>query len=218
MRDGIALLLAQHLRIQLVGSYSDQDSILIEPPNPKRHVVLLDGVLGPRIFYWIRYWHTRITPALVIVLDVQEDANTILACIEAGAGGYTLRGACVEEVARVVCSVLMGNASCSPEIAGHLFARLAARQDNLQTTAQIQKKIPLTVRERDVLRLVALGRSNREIADALFIEVRTVKHHIHNMLEKMALRRRGEAVRVATESGWLDEMGSDPAPNQQIRR
>jgi DNA-binding NarL/FixJ family response regulator len=123
-------------------------------------------------------------------------------CIEAGAGGYTCYGASAAEVAAAIRSIRQGTAVCTPDVTARVFARLEALGS---VSAQpLTFKAPLTARELEILGYIAQDYSNQAIAELLVIEVCTVKHHIHNILEKLQLRHRHEAARYASDRGWLN--------------
>jgi DNA-binding NarL/FixJ family response regulator len=193
-------MLANYVEVRLIGSYSGTES-LVSPPNPPEHVVLLDEGLGcDATVTWIAFWRGRTPPACVVAVEMESDSETILACVEAGVSGYALRGASAREIAETILQALRGVAHCSPEVTARLFARLAAYH-----VAQAPLMVPLTERELEVLRCIAADFSNQDIAKALTIEVYTVKHHVHNILEKLRLRHRWDAARYAAEQGWLED-------------
>ena len=197
LREGLVRLLGEHLSLALIGSYPGDRSPELAPPAPPAHVVLLDSEIGSAALLEQTHAWRRLA-SYVIVLDLRGDTDAILACIEAGANGYTLRGSGVADLATTVCDVLRGQAHCSPEVTARLFAQLAARPP-----ARPTDRAGLTGRELEVLDLVARSYTNKQIAEALFIEVRTVKHHVHSILEKFQLRYRWEAARHATQHGLL---------------
>src|SRR5207244_2405963 len=113
---------------------------------PPGHVVLLDGGVGREsAVIWTRYWRGLLSPAYVLVLELTNDAEVILPCIEAGASGYTIQGASVAEVAKTIKEVKEGIAHCSPRITAEIFARLAALK--AASTQILRLDIPLTPRE-----------------------------------------------------------------------
>jgi len=114
----------------------------------------------------------------------------VLAMAEAGASGYVALDGSIEDLAAVVDSVSRGETLCSPVIAATLFHRVATLTRERQPEP-IEET--LTAREVDVLRLIEEGRSNKEIASALYIEIPTVKNHVHRILEKLNVHRRAEA-------------------------
>jgi two-component system nitrate/nitrite response regulator NarL len=205
LRESLAALLAAHLDLRLVGSYSGSLPGGAALPNPADHVVLLDGALGrDAAVVWTRHWRALAPPAHVVVFELTDDADVILACIECGAGGYTLQGASVADLARTIRQVRQGQAECSPEVTARLFARLADQARQEPPGAPPDLTPPLTAREMEVLRYLAQDYSNQAIAAILVVEVRTVKYHVHNILEKLKLRHRWDAARYAAERGWID--------------
>jgi DNA-binding NarL/FixJ family response regulator len=204
LREGLAKLLSECIDIRLIGIYTSEadwnDSVL----NPTGHMIMLDTGIGlEQAIACTQFWRTRTPPAHVIVLELVNDVNTIIQCIEAGASGYSLQGAPIDEVAAVMRRVRQGEVTCSPEVTAQLFARLEARsKENAPFTPP---GIPLTTRELEVLACIADGMSNREIADHLVIAVHTVKHHIHSILTKLELDHRREAARLAIRRGWIGE-------------
>jgi two-component system, NarL family, nitrate/nitrite response regulator NarL len=202
LREGLVKLLEPHLFLTLVGTYPGTPVPTFGLPSPDGHVVLLDSGLGTAAAVeWTTLWRGQRPVPHVLILELADDFDTIIACIEAGAGGYTERGAPASEVAEAISMVQRGAARCSPELAGHLFARLAQLRAHVGASAALST--PLTARELEVLHCIADGLSNQEIAMQLVIEVRTVKHHVHNILEKLGLRSRWDAVRVAGDQGWI---------------
>ena len=204
LREGLATLLAPYLSVRLVGSYAGNTPLDEWMPNPQGHVVLIDTGIGhDRAGLWTRWWRSQPAPAPVLLLEVEDDKEVILAYIELGASGYTLKEAPPAEVAQALVRASHGLAHCSEAMTAYLFARLAAVSTQLVLPRAALN--PLTTREMDVLRCIAQGMSNKEVASELVIEIHTVKHHVHNILEKMSLHHRFEAVRFAAEQGWVEE-------------
>lgn len=134
----------------------------------------------------------------VIVYGLTEDDEaSINACIDAGVAGYHLRSESVSELLTYIGKVLDGEAACSQRFSATLLRRLSDAM-----TRRVQgADTALTIREREVLRLVAEGLSNREIAVALQIAVHTVKNHVHNLLTKIGARSRAEAGAIYRRNG-----------------
>jgi two-component system nitrate/nitrite response regulator NarL len=211
LREGLTLLLTPHLDLRLVGSYPSVVSPAAVLPNPSGHVVLLDGSIGrPAVVAWTHRWRALTPAAPVLVLELANDVEVILGCIEAGAKGYTLQGASAQEVAEAVRLLQQGLALCGPDVAAEVFRRLA---DYAGAEAHPSlPPIPLSERELQVLSYIAANYSNQRIAEALVIEVRTVKHHVHNILEKLHLHHREDAARLASGQGWLHTNAPDLSP------
>jgi len=139
----------------------------------------------------------------ILMLTVSDEEEDLYEAIKAGANGYLLKEISVEEVAEAVRAAVQGQSLISPSMASKLLnefnslARRAAEQEQAPTPV-------LTARELEVLRLVARGMSNREVAAALFISDNTVKNHVRNILEKLHLHSRMEAVMYAVRRRLLD--------------
>ena len=126
----------------------------------------------------------------IVALGVSEEEDEVVTYAEAGVAGYLRRQDSLGDLLEVIRSVARGESRCSPRIAGALLRRvatLAAERRSAEVPAH------LTAREREIIQLIDDGLSNQEIAHRLCIEVRTVKNHVHNILEKFQVRRRGEA-------------------------
>ncbi|GIV59318.1 MAG: DNA-binding response regulator [Rhodothermaceae bacterium] len=132
----------------------------------------------------------------ILVVGLAREPHDILHHIEAGARGYVLREDSVEELLRNIRAARRGRALVSPEIAALLMERVAELAE-LAADSGIDLSRPpdLTPREREVLELIGEGLTNQQIADRLFIEVGTVKNHVHSILSKLNVGSREEAAR-----------------------
>jgi DNA-binding NarL/FixJ family response regulator len=138
----------------------------------------------------------------VIILGMIDLTDEIMACIEAGAAGYVLKEASFDYLVETIRSVHRGESFCSPQMTASLFSRIA------ELASKHIPKIPassvkLTGRELEIMNLIAEGLPNKEIAQRLFIETQTVKNHVHNILDKLQLHNRLEAVQYARERNLL---------------
>lgn len=126
----------------------------------------------------------------VVGFGVEEVEGEILACAEAGLAGYVPCDASLDDLVERIASISRGELLCTPRMAAAMFRRLELRQDAPDPRAV---GTILTAREREVLKLIDGGFSNKEIAAKLHIEVSTVKNHVHNLLEKLHVRSRMQA-------------------------
>ncbi len=143
--------------------------------------------------------------AKLIVVGVEQEDESVVDFIEAGAGGYVLKGSSPEELVAVIRAVRQGLAPCSPRVVASVLARtsvLARRIDPAPPSVEVD---PLTLREREILGLLAIGLGNKEVGQRLRITVQTVKNHVHRILEKLRVHRRRDAVRLAYDLGLLAE-------------
>jgi two-component system NarL family response regulator len=140
----------------------------------------------------------------VVMLSVSEDEADLYASIRAGASGYLLKEISVEEVAQAVRAVAGGQSLISPRMAGKLMDEFATLARRAEESPRVTNTPRLTDRELEVLGLVAEGLNNGEIAKRLFISQNTVKNHVRNILEKLQLHSRMEAVVYAVREKILD--------------
>jgi two-component system, NarL family, nitrate/nitrite response regulator NarL len=144
---------------------------------------------------------TRRAPRVAVVaLGVSDEEQSVLGCIEAGAVAYVTRDGTLADLVDTVNRATRGESLASPRIVGVLMRRaaLSGRRGDRATVDA------LTSRELEVIRLIDQGLSNKEIASRLSIEVTTVKHHVHNILEKLSVHRRGEAAARVRAHGYAD--------------
>ncbi|WP_395018485.1 LuxR C-terminal-related transcriptional regulator [Dongia sp.] len=142
-------------------------------------------------------------PALALVaLGLREQRQDVIRCGRAGFRGYVARDASIEELGQALSNVATGRLACPSEISAGL---LRALFDGAGEAPEDERNLApnLTQREREVLVLVGRGMSNKEIARDLSLSVATVKHHVHNLLDKMQVSRRSQAMRRVQEKPWL---------------
>ncbi|MBA9004256.1 response regulator transcription factor [Thermomonospora cellulosilytica] len=140
---------------------------------------------------------TRTSPRIgVLVLTMFRDDDSVFAAMRAGARGYLLKESGAEEIARAVRAVAAGEAIYGPEIARRVLTYFADMPDPKQTAFP-----ELTDREREVLQLIAQGRSNSDIAQTLFLSPKTVRNHVSNIFMKLHVADRAQAIVLAREAG-----------------
>jgi two-component system NarL family response regulator len=201
-RRGLELVLAEEADLQIVGEAADGLEAIERAADLLPDVIVMDvrmpGVGGIEAARRIR--HAQ--PATkIVMLTGSEDEEDLFAAVRVGATGYLLKEAAIEEVAGAVRAVARGQALITPSMATKLlgeFNLLSRRVDSHDTAPK------LTDRETEVLRLVAKGMSNKEIAADLVIAENTVKNHVRNILEKLQLRSRMEAALYAVREKLVD--------------
>jgi two-component system, NarL family, response regulator NreC len=200
VRSGLRLLLDQTEGLKVLAEAADAESALRSVLGHKPAVLVLDlnmpGTLTslqaiPRV--------AGVSPATrVVVLTMQEDPRFAREALRAGAAGYVLKEAADDELVEAVRAAAAGGTYLNPR----LGAALAA--------GALEPQAPpddLTPRELDVLRLIALGHTNPEIAGQLYLSVRTVESHRARIGQKLGLTSRAELVRYALDRGLLDDAG-----------
>lgn len=186
-RDGLAAILRSSKQFSTVTIASTLDDALTSVRSTQPDIVLVD--MTTSVSLHVLRALTHVTPSLsVIALPVETDAE-IIACAEAGAVGFLSPSASAVDLESTVASVARGELHCSPQTARRLLNRVT----DLAGSKRILAEHPiLTRREKEVVDLIEAGFSNKEIAQRLFITVATAKNHVHNILEKLQLSRRGE--------------------------
>jgi DNA-binding NarL/FixJ family response regulator len=202
-REGLARSLAQRPDLGAVGISALNAEALAEIADAMPAAVLLDFA-APGALHFLREINRLIPGIKVIAFAVSEIEDDLIACIEAGIAGFVTRDASVDDLVQSIKNALRDEVICPPRIAGMLFKRVAALSEAGTASPQT-----LTRREREIAELLNEGLSNKEIARSLQIGSATVKNHVHNILEKLHVRRRGEA--AARLRGIMGEHGAHQA-------
>jgi two-component system nitrate/nitrite response regulator NarL len=202
-REGLAAVLHERAGLDVIGTAAGLPTAIAEAKLRRPEIVLVDAAGRPTpaaVGELVR----AIPEAKVVVLAVADTEQEVLNYAEVGVVGYVTRDASLDELVSAIESVARDEMICSPRMTATLLRRvaeLAAAQAPPRTRAA-----RLTGRELQIVRLIDEGLSNKEIARRLYIEVATVKNHVHNILEKLQVRGRVEAaieLRSATGGGML---------------
>jgi two-component system response regulator NreC len=198
VRSGLRLLLEQQDDIACVGEAGDAQEAVREVRRQKPDVVVLDVVMpGTSGIEAAPNLLGADPDTKLLVLSMEDDPSYVREAFAAGALGYVLKEAAESEVVQAVREVASGRRYVHPA----LGARLAAAEAQGRARAEAD---PLSDREREVLRLLALGHTNQEIAGLLFISVRTAETHRAHIMRKLQLSTRAELVRYAISAGLLE--------------
>ncbi len=189
LRDGLAEFLSTRDGIRVLGSASHHEEALPLLEHSADAVVLVD-VAQPSAVETVRAIVQGASGSKVIALAVPELEPEVVRWAEEGTAGYVPRDAGLPELEACVRSVARGEAPYTPRMMAALVRRLAALSAERRPDPP---RARLTLREREIAGLIREGLTNKEIANALSIEPSTVKNHVHNILEKLGVRRRGEA-------------------------
>ena len=205
-RRGLEMVLDSEPDIELVGQASDGAEAVEKAAESLPDVVLMD-IRMPRSsgIEACRAMKEAAPSAKIVILTISDEEEDLFEAIRAGASGYLLKDIPLDEVADAVRAVHGGQSLINPSMAGKLlteFATLARRDD--EERAQEVPAPRLTEREMQVLKLVARGMNNRDIAKELFISENTVKNHVRNILEKLQIHSRMEAVMVAVREKLIE--------------
>jgi DNA-binding NarL/FixJ family response regulator len=203
-RRGLAMVLEGEPGIAVVGEAEDGEAAVAAAEELAPDVILMD-VRMPKLsgIEATKAIAERAPSTRILMLTVSDEEEDLYEAIKAGAAGYLLKEISIEEVAGAIRSVVSGQSLITPSMASKLLAEFT----NLSKRAEAKQAVPvprLTSRELEVLKLVAQGMSNKEIAADLYISENTVKNHVRNILEKLHLHSRMEAVVYAVREKILD--------------
>ncbi len=203
-RRGLHLVLEQEPGMAIVGEAADGEEAIDTAQELMPDVILMDVRMPRRSGIEATERIKELLPHVaILMLTISEDEADLFDAVKAGAAGYLLKEIPIEEVAEAVRAVAAGQSRLSPSMASKLLTEFAVLSRRAQEPAQPPPP-RLTDREMEVLGLVAKGLSNREIAKELFISENTVKNHIRNILEKLHLHSRMEAVVYAVREKLLE--------------
>jgi two-component system, NarL family, response regulator NreC len=199
VRSGLRRVLEAEDDIEVVAEAGDLRNAVFEARAHKPDVIVMDVVMPGASGIEATPAVLKEAPdAKVLMLSMQDDPRYVREAFSVGARGYVLKEAADTEVVGAVKEVAQGGRYVHPE----LGARLIAAEENERVRAE---EDPLSEREREVLRLLALGHTNQEIAKMLYLSVRTVETHRAHIMQKLRLSSRAELVRYAIEQGLLEE-------------
>lgn len=205
LAEVLAALIDRDQNVRLCSLESDARDLTDSIRLMLADIVLLDANIQSADAIAIARTIKIFSPCIkIIVIGLEYSEEKILRFIEAGISGYVLKEHGVSDLLRTIDAVYNGNALCSPRILASVFARIAelCRERNRQSAAQASN---LSQREKDILRLMAVGLGNKEIAQRLAISLSTVKNHVHNLFDKLQVRYRKEAIKVGYELGILSQ-------------
>lgn len=203
LREGLVSLLGEQQEIIIVGAAASGSTALEQIIELRPDVALVDIGLPGKDGLSVTQALRRESPEVkVLILGISDFADEIMACIEAGAAGYVLKEASFDHLVDSIRAIHHGESLCSPRIVASLFSRVAEMASE-HPPSVIQNSLKLTSRELEIINEIADGLSNKEIARRLVIEPQTVKNHIHNILDKLQLHSRLEAVAYARDRNLL---------------
>jgi len=210
-RAGIASLL-RAWGMDVVGQAADGNQAIELTRRLKPELVQMDVGMSPRNgLEATRVIKTELPDVKVIIVTVSEDEQDLFEAIKSGAEGYLLKGMSEEELGTTLERISAGEPALSPGLAAKIldeFARMAREG----TGRPVGPEDELTDRERDVLRLVAEGATNREIASTLYVSENTVSFHMKNILAKLHVKNRAQAAVFAIRAGLADDAEPGPSP------
>ena len=209
VRDGLAALLNAQPDFKVVAAAEGANAGLLQVLETKPHVVLVDAALGNHDSHRLVQSVRKEAPeSKVIVMDLLPAQEDIIGFIKAGANGFIVKDATIEDFIKTIRSVAEGADVVPPSLTGTLLSHIVD-QAVAHSTAAVLEAVQMTKREQEITSLIAEGLSNKEIAQRLNIATYTVKSHVHNILEKLALHSR---LQIAAHTHKASTPQTDPPP------
>jgi DNA-binding NarL/FixJ family response regulator len=203
VREGVKTLVNAQPDMEVIGEAADGEATCAAVLQLLPHVVVLDvsmpGMSGAGVAARLQQECSQVK---VLALTVHEDRGYLRQLLEAGAVGYVLKRAAAEDLIRAIRTVAAGGIYLDPALAGKVVGGFVRKPPGKDATEEGE----LSDRESTVVRLIAAGHSNKEIAGQLEISVKTVETYKARSLEKLGMRSRADLVRYALQKGWLHEM------------
>jgi DNA-binding NarL/FixJ family response regulator len=203
LRDGIVAMLRGNRDIQVVAATGSGKSRILKIHELKPNVILLNlGLRSQNSLHVVEIIKKEFPRAKVIIMDLAPAQGDILHFVKAGASGFILKDASPEDFLNAIRSVAGGRKIVPPIHNGSLFSQIVERAID-EGKPDLTKAIRMTNREKEVIGLISDGLTNKEIAKELRIAAYTVKSHVHNIMEKLALYTRLEVVGYTFTNGTL---------------
>lgn len=205
VRSGTRELLEQEPDLKIVGEASNGEEAVRLAYELQPDVMVMD-VRMPKMsgVEATRRIKSEAPDVRVLVLTAHDDDEYVFALLQAGANGYLLKTAEIDELVRAIRTVASGQSALAPEVTGKVVAQFASGKGLPDALTETQADFDgLTERELGILKLVGKGLSNKQIGKELYISDRTVQAHLSNIFSKLGVNSRTEAVMHAVRKGWI---------------
>ncbi len=211
LREGITAMLNQHSEFKLVAAFGTSENILQKIPALKLDIMLLDpGLRSQNSLEVIRSIKKKSKEVGIIVMNLVPTQADILDYVKAGVSGFILKNASIEDLFSAVRSVARGEKVLPTHLTESLFTQIVKCAVNGPGSVKVMESVDMTQREQQVIELITSAMSNKEIAQKLHLSTHTVKSHIHNILEKLALHSRLQIARYVHDNGTVSTTASAP--------
>jgi len=198
LRDGIAAMLRQEPDIHLAGAVGTGENVLTNIRTLRLNVILLDlGLRSENSLELVKSIKKKSRDIRVIVMDLVPTQADILNFVKVGVSGFILKDATVDDFLGTIRSVARGAKVLPSHLTESLFSQIVDHATDGRGASRLIESVRMTKRERQVIELIADGLTNKEIAHTLHLSTYTVKSHVHNILEKLALHTRVQIARYA---------------------
>ena len=210
LREGLTVMLKKQQDIDVVATVGNGENILVILRKYKPEVLLLDlGLRDRSSLNLVKVVKKNSPGAKIIVMDLIPMQADVFEFVQAGVSGFILKDATVIDFLKTIRSVAKGSQVLPPNLTGSLFSQIVEHAVNGSKPSALLDSVRMTKRERQVIELISDGHSNKEIAQKLHLSTYTVKSHVHNILEKLALNTRVQIAKYAHDSDKTKSASDD---------
>jgi DNA-binding NarL/FixJ family response regulator len=204
VREALQTLLDAEADLKVVAAAADRETGLHDVQEFKPHIVIMDGALdNGDSFEFVGLLRKTAPEVKVIVMDLLPAPEDVIEFVKAGANGFIMKDATVQDLVSAIRSVALGADVVPPALTGTLLSHIAQQAAAVRQVPGGAEAVRMTKREKEIMNLIAEGLSNKEIAQQLNIATYTVKSHVHNILEKLALHSRLQIAAYTHRAGVL---------------
>lgn len=205
LREGLTAMLKKQEDMSVVETVGNGENILAIMEKFKPDVLLLDlGLRSRSSLNLVKLVKKNFSASKIIVMDLIPLQADVLEFVQAGVSGFILKDATVNDFLKTIRSVVKGLQVLPPNLTGSLFSQIVEHAVSGSNTTALIESVRMTKREKQVIELISEGSTNKEIAQELHLSTYTIKSHVHNILEKLALSTRVQIAKYLHDSKKID--------------
>jgi DNA-binding NarL/FixJ family response regulator len=205
LREGLTAMLKKQEDMSVVETVGNGENIVAIMEKFKPDVLLLDlGLRNRSSLNLVKLVKKDFSASKIIVMDLIPLQTDVLEFVQAGVSGFILKDATVNDFLKTIRSVVKGLQVLPPNLTGSLFSQIVEHAVSGSNPSALIESVRMTKREKQVIELISEGHSNKEIAQELHLSTYTVKSHVHNILEKLALSTRVQIAKYLHDSKKID--------------
>ena len=210
LREGLTALLRKQQDMNVVETVGNGENILAIMKKHKPEVLLLDlGLRYRSSLNVVKLVRKNFSRAKIVIMDLIPAQADVLEFVQAGVSGFILKDATINDFLRTIRSVAKGLQVLPPNLTGSLFSQIVEHAVTGSKAYEIIDSVRMTKREKQVIELISEGHTNKEIAQKLHLSTYTVKSHVHNILEKLALSTRVQIAKYLHDSKKTESATKD---------
>jgi len=210
LREGLTVMLNKQKDINVIGTAGNGENALAILKKYKPEILLLDlGLRNRSSLNLVRLVKKNFAATKVIIMDLIPTQADILVFVQAGVSGFILKDATINDFLKTIRSVAKGFQVLPTNLTGSLFTQIIESAVNELKPSVLLDSVRMTKREKQVIELISDGHTNKEIAQKLHLSTYTVKSHVHNILEKLALNTRVQIAKYAHDSQKKNSASDD---------